>query len=252
VSAARRSLAALALAGLLGVTSGACGVPGSGRFSAIDPRDIPPQLTATTATTTTVLSTTTTVAVAESTTTTIADTTTTAVVPAELMTMYFVAGRYIVSYDVSVRRDVSVPEVLTLLATGLEGALAAGLRTAIPPGSNNVATVDPRGLVTVNLDPMFFLRMEDRADQTLAIAQIVLTLTTMRGISQVRFTQNGDDIQVLLADGSASEIGQVLYHTDYARLLTDLPPEVTVPPTTSTTSTTTALAQVATTTTSRG
>ncbi|HRE02101.1 MAG TPA: GerMN domain-containing protein, partial [Ilumatobacteraceae bacterium] len=80
-----------------------------------------------------------------------------------------------------------------------------------------------RGQVTVELTQQFFevLSAADPSDPILAVAQIVLTMTRLSGISSVRFTIDGEPVEVPLADASSSEPGQWLFHDDYRQVLDD-------------------------------
>jgi len=228
-----RRILAIMLA--LAVIAVACGAPKSGNFSAIPLGNLPDGLTATTSTT----STTTTTSVPETTSTVESVVTTTALAaptttnPTEAVTLYFVADAG--TQLVPTRRFLASPAqpypVLNALKEGPVPVVDSGLRTAIPPGAV-FQKRDYRGVFTVDLSPTFFTSMADPADEQLAVAQIVLTLTGLRGISQVRFTINDEPINVLLGDGQPSALGQVLVADDYDVLLGNSPS-----PTTTTTTT---------------
>ncbi len=230
----------LALLTTLAVLAVACGAPKSGGFTPIE-RDIPDVLTATTSTTTTTLPSTTTTIEPASTTTSIEPPPTT--IANEFVRLFFIAGReQLFGIDVLLARGVSVAQVMEVLQAGPTGEAAAGLRTAIPSQSL-ISTSERRGEISVDLPPDFFTANEQNPiDQLLAVAQIVLTLTQLGGISQVTFTQDGEPIEVLLSDGSLSNVGQVLYEEDYEVLLSGNPPATTTTTTTTTTPTTTTVA----------
>ena len=78
-----------------------------------------------------------------------------------------------------------------------------GLRSAIPDaGMVGDATVT-RGTTTVELAQSFD-QIPPR-DQMLAIAQIVLTLTDLRGVGRVQFERSDASLAVPLADGSMTD-----------------------------------------------
>ncbi len=214
----------------------ACGVPRTSKFTSIDPPNIPPILTETT-TTTTQPSTTTTVQ-AEGTTTTALATTTTVVETAPV-TLYFVIGGQLSGVSQLLARPVSYEQAyaqtLHALENGPQGDATPGFRSAIPLGSESRVTVS-KGVATIDLDPNFNDGMDPK-EFRLAIAQIVLTMTEQNGVGAVRFTQNGQDVSVILADGTRSEAGVTLYHEDYALLLSSAPATTTttLPETTTTT-----------------
>jgi len=233
----RRTIALLVL--LLPISS--CGIPKSTDFDAIEPDNIPEQLTATsttstTTTTTTLPSTSTTESPSESTTTTTMPETTTTV-PTELIEMYYIVGRQIRQNVVLLERDPKPLQVLLALEQPPATSLSPGLRTAVPVDGIVDATPE-RGNVTIELSPDFFevLKTGDSADPLLAIAQIVMTVTRMRGISTVTFTRLGEPIEVPLPDAVPSEPGQMLYYDDYRQFLDD--PVTTPTTTTSATETT--------------
>lgn len=96
---------------------------------------------------------------------------------------------------------VTPDRVLDALSEGpSEAEVAAGLRSALP----NEPTVEfvslARGTARVDLARRFTALSS--VDQTLALAQIVYTLTDRPGIGLVRFTLQGASTEVLRANGS--------------------------------------------------
>jgi len=229
----------------------ACGVPSSGSFNPIDQRAIPDQLIETTTTTTTIPPTTTST-ILPSTTSTIQELSTsttaeptTSTSPAGLVTMYFLSGAQIYPVQQLLSTPVSVDKALNALTLGPQGPTAIGYRTAIPPGSRFQFTVDPLSVVEVEIPDNFFEQIA-LPDQLLAVAQIVLTLTELGGVAQVRFLKHGQPIGVFLAGGSVSRPDQVLVRGDYESLLSgptaDSTPSADTVANTSTTTTTTTTA----------
>ena len=207
----------------LGIT--ACGVPKSGKFSAIDQSRIPSVLIETT---TTLPATTTTVAEAPTTTAADPPTTTT---PNEEVTLFFVVGDQLQGNTNYLVPPVSSQQALQALKNGPSPeASAQGLRSAIPRDAGFLPTKS-RGIVTVDINPTFFDSMPTQ-DQRLAVGQIVLTLTQLGGVGAVTFTSGGEPISVFLADGQPSGVGQPLYAEDYENLLVDAPPQTTTTTTT--------------------
>jgi spore germination protein GerM len=96
-------------------------------------------------------------------------------------------------------------------------------RTALPPTTRSVITgsqlvtahATTHGVANVELNPSF-LEIPP-ADQILAIAQIVCTLTGVPGVGQVQFLQNGQPVNVPRADSSLTE--RPVSREDYAPLL---------------------------------
>lgn len=197
---------------LVAMTAVSCSIPGSGDVRTIDPEDIPYELYATTtaAPTTTVAITTTTPA-SES-------TTTSSTVPVEVVSLFFVAGAQLVPINRLLLTPAVAPQVLAALAEGLpEGDPSAGLRTALP--TDFVATVEVlRGIATVDLPPTFVTELPG-AEQRLAIAQIVLTLTRRAGIGQVTFTTQSRPQSVPRGRGDLAGPGEAVACDDYANLL---------------------------------
>ena len=197
---------------LVAMTAVSCSIPGSGDVRTIDPEDIPYELYATTtaAPTTTVAITTTTPA-SES-------TTTSSTVPVEVVSLFFVAGAQLVPINRLLLTPAVAPQVLAALAEGLpEGDPSAGLRTALP--TDFVALVEvSRGIATVDLPPSFVTELPG-AEQRLAIAQIVLTLTRRAGIGQVTFTALSRPQSVPRGRGDLAGPGEAVACDDYANLL---------------------------------
>lgn len=100
---------------------------------------------------------------------------------------------------------------------------AAGIGTAIPIDLGlTVASVHD---TTVTIDLAGPLRNTRSDDRTLAVAQIVLTTTSIAGVDAVRLTQKGKTLEAPLVDGSLTAVP--LTATAYATLLA----EATSPPT---------------------
>ena len=224
-----RLLSLCAVLGVIALVVAACGVPKSSSFQPIPLGNIPEGLTETTTTTTTSILETTSTIEAVITTTTVAPVATTN--PTEPATLYFVAGMQLTSAVQFLASPLEVKVVLAALRAGPDNS-AVGLRTAVPNGSS-FNTSKYRGVLTVDLNPDFFTSMSSPADERPAVGQIVLSLTQLGGVAQVRFTIAGEPISVPLGDGTQSEPGVPLVSEDYENLLADAPPQ------TSTTTTTT-------------
>lgn len=221
-------ISAIVLA-LASATAG-CGVPTQDRAEPVDPNGVPPPLLATTTTTTTTIVTTTAATTVDPTptttvpTTTATPTTTLPSAPTQTIGLYFVEGTRLLRVQRGVTIvDPSAPLPLRVVLDELEAGLRPGdppgLRSAVPPGEI-VGVVVSRGVATVDLQPSF--RQLDGADQELAIAQIVLTLTES-GVGQVAFTIAGQTIQIPTAE-SLQTVGPVT-REDYVRQLETPEPE---------------------------
>lgn len=105
-------------------------------------------------------------------------------------------------------------DLLDALSAGPnEGEQARGIESLLPPEQIADVGLD-RGVAEVDLRPAFGdLRPEV---QTLALAQIVFTLTGRSGIGSVDFTIDGDAVEVPRADGSLTT--ESLARDDFAEL----------------------------------
>ena len=199
-------------------------MPGSGDFQRIDPEDVPAVLNETTSTT--APSTTrplftsppppTATAPTTSTSTTLAATTsTTAVYDVQL---YFVAGP---NQLAAISRQLASPapgQVLSALVDGVpEGTEYEGLSTALPPPGLDWNVSVSGGRATVDLPPEFLTETPAR-DQPLAIAQIVLSLTSRPGIGQVTFESDEQPVAVIKGDGELTTVGADVVCEDYRPL----------------------------------
>jgi hypothetical protein len=93
---------------------------------------------------------------------------------------------------------------LTDLLTGpTDAEQNRSLRTAIADAAAVVSVEVIRGVATVSLAPTF--SEIPAGDQVLAVGQIVMTLTDLRGIGRVDFVVDGAQIAVPLPTGDASE-----------------------------------------------
>jgi spore germination protein GerM len=90
-------------------------------------------------------------------------------------------------------------------------------------------TDDASGVATIHLPQGFFEQIAPE-DQLLAIGQLVLTITEVRGIGQVLFVQDGQLIGVPRRSGGVTDGTEPLARRDYQDLLNPAPI-----PTTSTT-----------------
>lgn len=209
----------VSIAVALVIVAVACGIPGSGNVARVPPNKIEAlnATVPTTATTTTTIPPTT----IEPTTTTIPAITTTTIVT-EDATLYFIDNNgVLVSYPRALRQGATSSEILQALEEGpLPGNLGIGLRSAVPSRSAAPlkVTEDGSGVATVDL-PANFFEIVTPEDQRLAIGQIVLTLTQIRGVGQVLFTLAGGPTTVPRGAGDQSQAGVPLPARDYAELL---------------------------------
>ncbi len=203
-----------AIAGGLVVLMVACGIPNDGRVSQLH-NDLGP-LDDTIPTTSTTTPPTT---IEPTTTTTPAITTTT--IATEEVTLYFISGGILVPFPRVLRKGATSSEVLGALQEGPGSAdVVVSVRNAVPTqdlAPLNV-TEDGSGVATVDLPANFYDTIKQE-DQVFAIGQIVLTLTELGRIGQVRFTQAGVPIGVPRGSREFSQAGEPLAPRDYQELL---------------------------------
>jgi spore germination protein GerM len=124
--------------------------------------------------------------------------------------------------------ELLVPATRTLTAAPGQGALQEllddlsagpdahdrdrGFSTALPPATRLRVTALQDGVATVDL-----AMDQPPPDQTTAIAQIVLTVTSLPGVTGVRLTFNGAPINAPLATGA--QTNRLLTRADYQAML---------------------------------
>lgn len=212
----RPSTQQICLAVIIGVLSqiclSACSIPDEGSVRAIDPSLIPYELNATTTSTSTTTSIPPVPPIEPSTT---GPNTT---LPVEAVNLFYVAGLQVVPINRLLLSPASAAQVLAALAEGVPpGEPAAGLRSALP-GDFVAGVVVERGIARVDLPPNFVTEVPG-AEQRLAIAQIVLSLTRRAGIGQILFTSGGQPQSVPRGRGDLTEPGGTVACEDYANLL---------------------------------
>ncbi|MCU1501162.1 MAG: hypothetical protein JWM12_516 [Ilumatobacteraceae bacterium] len=169
--------------------------------------------------TSTSTSTTTSTIVAQSSTSSVEQATTT-IVQTENVYLYFVSGSQLNSTSVPLTSPASLGQVMAALQAGPAnlGAPGAGLRSALP-ATPAIGVVD-RGDGSAWVDlPVTFFDNIPQADQVRAIGQIVLTLTSQRGIGGVRFFRGGEPTGVILGSGEQSEPDRAVSRADYRSLV---------------------------------
>lgn len=124
----------------------------------------------------------------------------TALVPLEV---WFVRDDRLVAVEHHVEAPLTASKAVADLANGPTGADASSLRSAIPDAQVIVDTTVADGTATVELAEDF--DQIPTADQKLAIGQLVLTLTGLDDVDQVRFQRNQIDVAVPLPDGNSTD-----------------------------------------------
>lgn len=122
----------------------------------------------------------------------------------DAITTWFVNEGIVVPLVRRVASPVSVASAVASVAAGVsETEASRGLRSAIPDSSMVNDAKLSRGTSTVSLASEF-LDIPAR-DQVLALGQLVLTLTDLRGVGRVRFEINGELVAVPLPSGESTE-----------------------------------------------
>ena len=142
--------------------------------------------------------------------------TTDAVLSTEEIYVWFVRDGLLVSLT----RQVPAPPDASTVA----GAVAAGVsqsegdrgyRSAVPDPAMVSGAESARGTATVSLSPAF--ADVPTGDQVLALGQLVMSLTELRGVGRVRFQIDGEPVAVPLPDGTSTD--DAVTRDDFAALL---------------------------------
>lgn len=187
-----------------------CAVPNSGSYQQVAPADIPfglnaPQTTLPPTTTTT----------------TVLDPPSLESVPiavSEPIDLFFISNSRIIKVQRNVASPANPAQALSSLVEGPNTSPEfVGLRTALP--TTFTASVDViRGVARVDATRTF-LNSLSGFDQKLAIAQIVLTLTSRPGVGQVLFSVDSKLISVPRGRGDSVASGVAVTFDDYASLI---------------------------------
>ena len=185
-----------------------CAVPSSGSYQQVSNADIPfglssPQTTI------------------PQTTTTVSDPNSTESLPiavSEPVDLFFISNSRIIKVQRNVASPANPAQALSSLVEGPSTSPEfVGLRTALP--TTFTAKVDViRGVAQVDATRAF-LNSLSGLDQKLAIAQIVLTLTSRPGVGQVLFSVEGKLISVPRGRGDSVASGIAVTFDDYASLI---------------------------------
>jgi spore germination protein GerM len=202
------STAAIRHSLMLLLTLSACAVPNSGSYSQVAPEDIPFGLNAPQTT-------------LPQTTTTVFDPTIVDSLPiavTEPIDLFFISNSRIIKVQRNVGSPANPSQALSSLVEGPSSSPEfVGLRTALP--TTFVASVDViRGVAQVDATRAFLDSLSG-LDQKLAIAQIVLTLTSRPGVGQVLFSVDGKLISVPRGRGDSVSSGVAVTFDDYSSLI---------------------------------
>lgn len=135
----------------------------------------------------------------------------------ELATVWFIRDAALAASTHEVPSPAAAASVVADLLAGPTSAdQARGLRSAIPDAAVVVAVTLARGTASIALTAAF--AEIPAPDQVLAIGQLVMTLTDLRGIGRVRFLVDDVPIAVPLPGGEASD--EAVTRDDYVDLTT--------------------------------
>lgn len=194
----RTPLLAVVLVGLCA----SCSIPADSAFEAIPDAEVPYELSATQTTT----------AQSSETTTPGSDTST------EAIDAYFISNSRVLKIVRLVAAPAGPEQALaTLSALDTTDPALAGLRTAIPKSFSATVSVE-RGVASVD-STRGLLDTLSPLDQRLAVAQIVLTLTSRPGIGQVMFSVDGIPTGVPRGRGDLAGPLVPVTFDDYASLV---------------------------------
>ena len=193
---------------LLVVLVSSCAVPSRGSYQQVAPADIPFGLNAPQTT-------------LPQTTTTVVDPTTAETLPAavsEPIDLFFISNSRIIKVQRNIASPANPSQALSSLVEGPNASPEfVGLRTALP--TTFAASVDViRGVARVDATRAFLDSLSG-LDQKLAIAQIVLTLTSRPGVGQVLFSVDGKLISVPRGRGDSVASGVAVTFDDYSTLI---------------------------------
>ncbi len=193
---------------LLVVLISSCAVPSSGSYSQVPSAEIPFGLNAPQTT-------------LPPTTTTVLDPMITDSLPvavSEPIDLFFISNSRIIKVQRNVASPANPSQALSSLVEGPSTSPEfVGLRTALP--TTFAATVDVIGGVARVDATRTFLNSLSGLDQKLAIAQIVLTLTSRPGVGQVLFSVDGKLISVPRGRGDSVASGVAVTFDDYSSLI---------------------------------
>lgn len=190
--------------GAMCVLLASCAVPKSGAVDEVSPNDIPFGLNSPETS-------------SPSTTTTLVVQTTVAGTAYEKADLFFVENASLIRVQLEIPSPTNLQGVFVALVTGLPDPDRSKARTLLPPAfAANIDVVG--GVANVNSKSGYLDSIKPN-EQRLAIAQIVLTLTSQPGIGQVTFSVGGKPIGVPRGRGDIAGAGIPVTFDDYKMLL---------------------------------
>ena len=190
--------------GALCVLLASCAVPKSGSVNEVNPNDIPFGLNSPETS-------------APSTTTTVVVQTTVAGTAYEKADLFFVEAASLIRVQIEIPSPTNLQGVFTALISGLPSSAPSKAKTLLPTAF--AANIDVEGGVANVNSKIGYLDSIKPNEQRLAIAQIVLTLTSQPGIGQVTFSVGGKPIGVPRGRGDIAGAGIPVTFDDYKMLI---------------------------------
>ena len=190
--------------GAMCVLLASCAVPKSGAVDEVNPSDIPFGLNSPETS-------------SPSTTTTLVVQTTVAGTAYEKADLFFVENSSLIRVQLEIPSPTNLQGVFVALVTGLPDPAHSKARTLLPPAF--AANIDVVGGVANVNSASGYLDSIKPNEQRLAIAQIVLTLTSQPGIGQVTFSVGGKPIGVPRGRGDIAGAGIPVTFDDYKMLI---------------------------------
>ena len=181
-----------------------CAVPKSGSVNEVSPDDIPFGLSSPETS-------------APSTSTTIVVQTTVAGTAYEKADLFFIEAASLIRVQIEIPSPSNLQGVFTALISGLPNPAPSKARTLLPTAF--AANIDVEGGVANVNSKLGYLDSIKPNEQRLAIAQIVLTLTSQPGIGQVTFSVGGKPIGVPRGRGDIAGAGIPVTFDDYKMLI---------------------------------
>jgi len=142
--------------------------------------------------------------------------TTDAVLSTEEIFVWFVSDAMLVQLPRQVSAPADAAAVVGVVAAGVSSFESdRGYRSALPDPGKVDGAESARGTATVSLTSAF--ADVPTGDQVLALGQLVLSITELRGVGRVRFQIDGEPVAVPLPDGTSTD--DAVTRDDFAALL---------------------------------
>jgi len=130
--------------------------------------------------------------------------------------VWFVSDSLLVQLPRQVSGPADASSVVAVVAAGVSSFESdRGYRSALPDPEMVDGAESARGTATVSLSSAF--ADVPTGDQVLALGQLVLSITELRGLGRVRFQIDGEPVAVPLPDGTSTD--DAVTRDDFAALV---------------------------------